>query len=332
MSNKKKATPLTEKEVHNECNKMLSMGEDPTTLTLYDRLKRGSNSTISKYLKTWKSLYEQEKEKIENLPVAVSVPNEVSKVGDDFVKTCWAAAQRMSEKLMESERERIKQADLKREEDERVSNAFSEKQAADYQKLSEEFNELSDDRDNALNEIAGLKERLSAESEAKANVEKDYDVVVNEMEALSNIITELEQTKALLEQEKEQLIEQSKIDIKAKNDEIVKLNKAHDLAIVKIEAKHEKNVERLTVEHGKSVNDLKAVHDKSLVEINRAHDKIVKQYESTIKSLTDDKNKQNTDIKELQSNVKELQKNLDAEKNKVAKMEVDYAKKDQSQS
>jgi len=139
--------------VHAECDKMISMGEEPTTLTLYDRLERGSNTTIGKHLKSWKALHEQEKEKIENLPVSVSVPDEITKVGEDFIKNCWASAQRMSDKLIESERERIKQADLKREE-EKEWNVFSEKQAANYQQLSEEFNALSDEKGALINEVA----------------------------------------------------------------------------------------------------------------------------------------------------------------------------------
>jgi len=44
---------LSEKDVHDECDNIQSMGEKPTALALFARLNRGSLSTITKYLNSW---------------------------------------------------------------------------------------------------------------------------------------------------------------------------------------------------------------------------------------------------------------------------------------
>lgn len=50
-----KNSGLTQKEVHDECNRIRSDGKEPTALSLRDHLLKGSLSTITKHLNSWRA-------------------------------------------------------------------------------------------------------------------------------------------------------------------------------------------------------------------------------------------------------------------------------------
>jgi len=133
------APRLTEEEVHEACAEIAAQGERPTVLNVYDRLGRGSLTTITKYFNSWKASDEAQAFGADDLPAVVKLPDELSGEGEDLMKRVWNVAKGLADSELEVQREALRQAEqasLKKVEE---AFAFSEAQALKIERLEDDF-------------------------------------------------------------------------------------------------------------------------------------------------------------------------------------------------
>ncbi len=130
---------LTEEEVHRACLDITQQGERPTSLTLLHKLGRGSLTTITKYLVTWNAAHEEQDLKVDNLPVVVNLPSELSKEGGDLLKKIWHVAKTLADTELAVQREALRQAGITNQHALDEAFTFSEVQTQQIETLEEEL-------------------------------------------------------------------------------------------------------------------------------------------------------------------------------------------------
>jgi len=163
------AQRLTEEEVHEACAEIAAQGERPTVLNVYDRLGRGSLTTITKYFNTWKASDEAQAFRLEDLPAVVKLPEELSNEGEGLMKRIWNVAKGLADAELEIQREALRQAEhasMKKVEEEFAIRKKSEVQLANEEKnnvaLSKDNEQLRHEIDNLRNQVASLEEANKA--------------------------------------------------------------------------------------------------------------------------------------------------------------------------
>jgi chromosome segregation ATPase len=211
---------LTEEEVHAVCAEIAAQGERPRSVAIYEKLSRGSLTTITKYLNTWNASDEAQAFKVEALPIAVKLPEELSKDGEDLLKRMWNTAKGIADAELEIQREALRQAEQANQKKVEEAFAFSEVQEMKIEQLEDDFNII---RKQFEAEYKAHKETSSRLVEAEKNnvgILKDNDRLQHEITELKKQLATLEESNKAAILEKQELQKQHDAALKKKDAEI----------------------------------------------------------------------------------------------------------------
>jgi len=214
------APKLTEEDVHAACAELAAQGERPRSVALYDKLGRGSMSTITKYLNTWNASEEAQALKPDALPMVVKLPDELSKDGEDLLKRMWNTAKGIADAELEIQREALKQAEqanlLKVEE----AFKFSDAQAMKIDRLEDIISDLKAQLAEEKSDHGDAILKLNEAEKVNVGLSKDNDRLQHEIGELKKQVAALEAADKEAVQEKQELQRQFNAAIKQKDAEI----------------------------------------------------------------------------------------------------------------
>jgi chromosome segregation ATPase len=212
---------LTEKDVHAACIDIVAQGERPTAINLLEHLGRGSLTTISKYLNSWKATDQAQTIKAETLPAVVNLPSELAKDGEDLIKKVWHTAKTIADAELEIQREALKQAEAINQAQIDEAYKFSEDQEAKIEQLEDALTALREDHAGLRQDLIHTKDKLNDAEKFNVGLSKDN-------EQLTFSIADLKQKIAALTEEKQA----SQETLKQKDVELAKLS-VHNEAITR---------------------------------------------------------------------------------------------------
>ncbi len=218
------ARNLTEEEVHAVCAEIAAQGERPRSLAIYEKLGRGSMSTITKYLNTWNASDEAQAFKAEALPMVVKLPEELAKDGEDLLKRMWNTAKGIADADLEIQREALKQAEQANQLKVEEAFKFSEAQAMKIDRLEDELAELQSEQEEEQSAHAQAVVKLNEAEKINIGLSKDNDRLQNEISELKKHLAKLEETSKAAVQEKQELQQKHDAELKQKDKEIRSLD------------------------------------------------------------------------------------------------------------
>lgn len=280
---------LTEGEVHAACAEIAAQGERPTSLTLLERLGRGSLTTITKYLSSWNASDEAQVIKVENLPAVVKLPPELSKEGDDLLKKMWHVAKNLTDAELDVQREALKQAEIANQTKVEEAYKFSEVQSMKIDRLEDTLAELKAKLTEEQNNNTQTVARLNEAEKVNVGLSKDNDRLQYEITELKKQVSVLEESNKTAHQEKQDLQQKHDAMLKQKDAEIRSLDmQVHKLqssldstvktndqlkADIKVKTADLSNqvieFEKLNVRYESAVSELKTVKS-DLKSVNKA--------------------------------------------------------------
>jgi len=222
---------LTEEEVHTACSEISAQGERPTSLTLLDKIGRGSLTTITKYLNTWHISDEAQALNIDSLPVMVQLPDELSKDGEDLIKRVWNVAKGIADKELDVQREVLKQAETANQLKVEEAFKFSEAQAMKIERLEDDFISMKNQLDKKHKDYCQAADDLNNAEKTNVGLSKDNEQLQHEVDNLQQQLSALDQQNKTLTEEKttvqkecSEVVKQKDQDIKKLEIELVKAN------------------------------------------------------------------------------------------------------------
>lgn len=217
------ATPkLTEQEIHSACADFVAQGERPTTLKLFDSLGRGSLTTISKYLNSWKQTEEAQVLDAESLPAVVQLPDNLAKDGEEFLKKIWNVAKGSADREIEVQRVALKQAEKDSQARVEEAFAFSDAQAMKIERLEDEIKALQAQLDNECKQHAADLHNLATAEKVNVGLEKDKERLENELSTTTARIAEQKELIKTHEKENKAQHDSYALELK-KKEEAIKL-------------------------------------------------------------------------------------------------------------
>jgi len=215
---------LTEEEVHVTCAEITAQGERPTVLVLYERLGRGSLTTITKYFNSWKTTEEAQAIKAEELPAVVKLPTELTKEGEDLLKKMWHVAKSITDAELEIQREALKQAEIGNQARVEEALQFSEAQSMKIDRLEDDLTgiqkKLAEEQGNHAQAIS----RLNEAEKRNIGLSKDNDQLQHEISELKKQVAMLEELNKAAVLERQELQQQHDAVLKQKDAEIRSLD------------------------------------------------------------------------------------------------------------
>ncbi|MGZ8212874.1 MAG: DNA-binding protein [Methylosarcina sp.] len=214
------ARNLIEEEVHAVCAEIAAQGERPRSVAIYEKLGRGSMSTITKYLNSWNATDEAQALKAEALPMVVKLPEELTKDGEDLLKRMWNTAKGLADADLEIQREALKQAEQANQLKVEEAFKFSEAQSMKIDRMEDELDklqtELQEEQDAHVQAVAKLNEA----EKVNVGLSKDNDRLQHEISELKKQLDKLEETSKTAIQEKQELQQKHDAILKQKDSEI----------------------------------------------------------------------------------------------------------------
>jgi len=250
------AIRLTEDEVHTACAEIATQGERPTSLSLLDKLGRGSLTTITKYLNSWNASGDAQAIEAETLPAVIKLPDELSKEGEDLLKKMWNVAKNITDSELDIQREALKQAEVENQAKVKEAFAFSEAQAMKIERLEEDFISMKNQLDTEFTTHKHTGSKLNEAEKTNVGLSKDNEQLQNEIQDFKNQVAALEETNNSINQNKQDLQENYGKEIKAKDDEIRVL----EIELGKVNEKFNSSV----TTNNKLISDLKDKSEKLL--------------------------------------------------------------------
>lgn len=214
------ATRLTEEEVHQACAEIATQGERATSLSLLDKLGRGSLTTITKYLNSWNTSDDAQAIEAESLPAVIKLPDELSKEGEDLLKKMWNVAKNITDAELDIQREALKQAEISNQSKVEEAFKFSEAQAMKIERLEEDFISMKNQLDTEFTAHKQTSNKLNEAEKTNVGLSKDNYQLQNEIQGLKNQVIALEETNKSAIENKQVLQENYGKEIKDKDDEI----------------------------------------------------------------------------------------------------------------
>lgn len=154
-----KAKRLTEEEVHAAAEELQEAGSKVSCIEVYRFLGRGSLTTITNFLKTWK-----QEESVTTLPALISLPESLSKSAEQLIIKLWSESQTLAEKEINSQREALRQAETVAAEKIKEAEAFSEEQSRQIEALEALIDKINKDREE---QCAELLKRIEIEQDER---------------------------------------------------------------------------------------------------------------------------------------------------------------------
>jgi len=267
------ALRLTEEEVHAACAELAAQGERPRPTLLYDKLGRGSMTTISKYLNSWHATDEAQAIKADTLPTLVKLPEGLSKEGEDLLKKMWNIAKGIADAELEVQREALKQAEQANQLKVEEAFAFSEAQSMKIDRLEENLAELNSELEEEQNAHAQAVARLNEAEKVNVGLSKDNERLQHEISELKKQVAALEAADKAAVQEKQELQRQFNAGLKQKDAEIKELELQKHRLHTLYEAS-EKSNKQLKTEIERKVSEL----SRQIIEYERSGIRYEKTY------------------------------------------------------
>jgi chromosome segregation ATPase len=250
---------ITRDQVFEAAELFREKGEDPTYITIRERLGSGSFTTISKYLREWKAVGGRQREKGEGAD-ALEVPSEfravLERFGADVWRTLGAFARTEIEAARVAFEERVRERD---EELERAGGAVDTLQG-ELDETTRERDELRADLEALRGEFREVKGR-SRELEASLTHALDEKLrFQEEMRQLDRTLTKVRERVTMLEVKIETLTSESlslEEDLTRRVDELARMKEERDAARGEVLAatRVEENLRReLSKEEGRGQN------------------------------------------------------------------------------
>ncbi len=286
---------LTEEEVHEACAEIAAQGERPTSLSLLDRLGRGSLTTITKYLNSWYASDEAQTLSADTLPAVIQLPQELTRDGEDLLKKIWNIAKGIADKDLEVQREALRQAEKDAQARVEEAFAFSEAQAMKIERLEEDFRSIKGQLDAEHVAHVATKSLLAETEKANVGLSKDREQLEHEVEELKKQVSSLEAANKAAMADRQQLEKDHVAELKQKDTEI----RTIDIQVGKLQS----SLDALTKSH----DDLKG-------EVQRKDSELSKQL-TALENLRGKYESEQAELKSLKSELQASQKvALDAEK------------------
>lgn len=156
-----KAKRLTEEEIHAAAEELKESGIKVSSIEIYKFLGRGSLTTITNFLKTWK----QDTLETTTLPSLIALPEALRKSTEQLVIKLWAESQELAEKEINSQREDLRQAEATANERIAEAQAFSEEQSKQIEALEARIDELKEEKSKDHGFFLTEEKRLQKEIE-----------------------------------------------------------------------------------------------------------------------------------------------------------------------
>jgi len=314
------AIRLLEEEVHAACAEIASQGERPTSLTLLDKLGRGSLTTITKYLNSWNASGNAQAIDAESLPAVIKLPESLSKEGEDLLKKMWNVAKNLTDAELEIQREALKQAEIENREKVEEAFKFSEAQAIKIDRIEEEINVINNQLDTELTEHKKTASQLNEADKVNVGLSKDNEQLKNEILELKKQIVALEDTNKAVNQSKQVLQENHTKDIQQKDSEI----KGLDTQGTKLQA----SLEQAVKSHDQLKSDIKNKESElsgRIIEL----EKVGVRYESSMTDLDlvkTDLTKTKAELSERSVELEKVKVRYETSTEELKTLKADYQK------
>ncbi len=185
-------TRLTEHEVHQACLDISAQGERPTSLTLLKKLGRGSLTTITKYLNSWKDTDEALNLKADLLPPVAELPEALSLSAEELAKKIWLTSKEMADKELEIQREALKQTEIENQAIVEEAFEFSEAQTTKIEWLEEELKQSQQQLKQKTTDYDEALTQLNVTEKNNVALLKDNEWLTDEVSVLQAKLLELE--------------------------------------------------------------------------------------------------------------------------------------------
>lgn len=309
---------ITYDQVAEYAKSLLEAGVEPTTLGIYGKLdKKGSLTTITKYLKQWLETTEAKQQQQEQLPEVANLPERIQEEFLMLLNKIWIASNQTAIAEFDKERESYKQEihsltseieeysqhlSVKESEVEELENSI-DTMNNDLSELSDKHKALEKSHNALLNEknklitsiesrdqkIASLGDIIEEKDKQASVQEKALETINNNFNKLDDKYEKLEKAHSLLKDEKNKLniLNERQITRTEQLEQSV-LDKDKELSkLVKLESENEKfsldlvKLEATTTEKDKIIDLLK----KQVSTLNKQFTALNKQISEQMKSI-----------------------------------------------
>ena len=239
-----KSPRLSESEVHQAAQNLIDSGEPISSLALLKALKRGSLTTITKYMSTFRNGESESLEK--EISIFTEIPETLSRSTKLLAIKIWTESQELSNKELENQRELLQQAAKLSSDRVKEAELFSDEQAKRLEEMEKNYEqEIEELRNTLLITSTELKETTKQLSETTISLE----IAKNETRVLQEVITETKSNFNRLKSDKESLDNvQSTLNVE---------NNHLDLQIAKQQMSLDMACKRLEEEKQLRVDDVK---------------------------------------------------------------------------
>lgn len=295
---------ITYDQVAEYAKSLLEAGVEPTTLGIYGKLdKKGSLTTITKYLKQWLETTEAKQQQQEQLPEVANLPERIQEEFLMLLNKIWIASNQTAIAEFDKERESYKQEiHSLTSEIEEYSQHLSVKES--------EVEELENSKDTMNNDLSEL-------SDKHKSLEKSHNALLNEKNKLITSIESRDQKIASLgdiieEKDKQASVQEKALETINNNfnkldDKYEKLEKAHSLL------KDEKN--KLNILNERQITRTEQL-EQSVLDKDKELSKLVK--------LESENEKFSLDLVKLEATTTEKDKIIDLLKKQVSTLNKQF--------
>lgn len=325
--------------VFEAANEMVQAGEHPASLAIYEKYgRKGSLSTITKYLKMWRETPEAKEADSENLPAVIEIPETIANNGNQLIKQIWTAAKFQADEEVSRQKEALAQAEKAvKAEHEAIVSIIDEK-TGEIEQKDEEIETLKNDLVNSNTQTVQLKDQLADLKRELQQQHKDHareistlkkdhgrelqDVTEAKKAAEDAHNTALSTIEALTEKMDE--LEKKVSVVKGQMDQA---KKGHKAEIEQLNARHDKAVESLAQAHQSAISEMKAQTAASVKQYQDTIDDLKKQREKAeaqtqdaetrAREAADLTHSQTTEIAIQAARIKELEKSIEESKPKA---------------
>lgn len=295
---------ITYEQVAEYAKSLLEAGVEPTTLGIYGKFdKKGSLTTITKYLKQWLETTEAKQQQQEQLPEVANLPERIQEEFLMLLNKIWIASNQTAIKEFDTERESYKQ---------------------DIQKLTSEIEDYSQhlaikesEVDELENSIDSINKDLSELSDKHKALEKSHNSLFNEKNKLTTLIESRDQKIASLGD----IINEKDKQASAQEKALVAINANFN----KISDKHEK----LEVAHNSlkdEKNKLNILNERQITKSEQLKQSVLDKDKelSKLAKLESENEKTGLNLVKLEASSTEKDKTIDLLKKQIAALNKQF--------
>lgn len=283
---------ITYEDVEAICDELIEIGGRISTISVRDKLGKGSLSTIQKHISTWKE--KNSDTTITETSVITSIPEGFLSEGQKLLEKIYQLADRQHAEITNKIKSEYAKKNAEIEALMAENNDYVEKVVIENEKL--------------VSDIAKLDKSLLDAVERTKKLESDYDLLKKDKAALEDQLSNqksvaVDLNKTIAEQNTElALLGQSE---KAAKQEISKNNALHDKALNQLRSDQENAIDKQEKSHNSTIKALETAHAKATDDLKASNSKTITTLEQSISDLKKEisviKAEQAKKIKELEA-------------------------------